>query len=123
MMRLLNLGLVITAFIFWALTGCGDDDGGDYYDAGTDADGDTDTDHVPIELPEALIPSMIPNDVMTGPISPPPEDEFGDGLSGDGPESLDPTSDEDLQDETHEDYEIEDTLDDNLEIGEELDDA
>lgn len=95
MMRLLVLGLGITLFLFFAFVGCGDDDASADYDAGTDADTDSDTDTggVPIEYPEALNPLMDPSSLMTGPISPPPEDVYGDGIADDPP-GPDPTLDD-----------------------------
>jgi hypothetical protein len=54
--------------------------GGDA-DADSDTDVDTDTGDVPIEYPEMANPFLKPNSLMTGPISPPPEDVFGDELA------------------------------------------
>ena len=50
-------------------------------DSDSDADSDSDTDtSVPIEHPEAINHFMNPSGLMTGPISPPPEDVFGEQL-------------------------------------------
>ncbi|MBW2276018.1 MAG: hypothetical protein JRF63_00920 [Deltaproteobacteria bacterium] len=97
MMRLFILGLGITCFLLFALASCGDEDDGGAIDGGTDTDTDSDTDTgVQIEYPEALNPLLDPNSLMTGPISPPPEDVFGDGMTGDGPPGPDPTLDDHL---------------------------
>jgi hypothetical protein len=98
-MRLVALGILITAFFFWVLTGCGDDGLSGSSDAGGDADSDTDTEtgDVPIEYPEVMNPFMNPNDLMTGPISPPPEDVMDAHASGDGPPGPDPTLEEVLE--------------------------
>ena len=97
MMRLVILGTGITCFFLFVLVACGDDDDGGYIDAGSDSDTDVDTDSgTPIELPEAINPLLDPNSLMTGPISPPPEDVFGDGTAGDGPPGPDPAMEEHL---------------------------
>jgi len=64
--------LLVCGVLLAALLGCagGDDDGEEYWDAGSDSDSDTDAD---IEYPVHTNPHLDMHNVMTGPISPPPE--------------------------------------------------
>jgi len=96
MMRLLVLGIAITAFCLWITSGCAggaDDMGSADGDADSDADTDSDTGGVPIEYPQAINFFENPNSLMTGPISPPPEQVLGEDGSGEGPPGPDPTLD------------------------------
>jgi hypothetical protein len=86
-MRFLISVLALASIALLLLDGCAASDsaalaGGD---AGTDADSDTDTGGVPIQHPEAVNPLLDPWGVMTGPISPPPENiyELGRPAGGD----------------------------------------
>ncbi|MBW2276016.1 MAG: hypothetical protein JRF63_00910 [Deltaproteobacteria bacterium] len=73
-LTLLSLALVVIA------AACAASDSasmsGSDADGDTDGDSDSDTGGVPIEYPEAINHFMNPNSLLTGPISPPPEDVF-----------------------------------------------
>ena len=97
-MRLLMIAVALLGLLLAALGGCessavsassGDADSDSDSDADTDSDTDTD---VPIEYPEATNHFMNPNGLMTGPISPPPEDVFGEELD-DGDDDWDEDDD------------------------------
>jgi len=69
---LLPLLLLVVGLALAVLLGCsgGDDDWDEAPDAGTDVDADSDVD---IEYPEHTNPNLDFRGLMTGPISPPPE--------------------------------------------------
>ncbi|MBW2276017.1 MAG: hypothetical protein JRF63_00915 [Deltaproteobacteria bacterium] len=83
-MRGLLIAITLLGLLLAAFGGCesANDKGGGGSDSDSDSDGDSDSDSdtegVPIEYPEAINHFMNPNGLLTGPISPPPEDVFGD---------------------------------------------
>jgi hypothetical protein len=86
-MRSALLFLCLCSLWLVALLGCesvevSDQSGGDS-DADADSDADSDTD-VPVQHPEAINPLLDPWGVMTGPISPPPENIYDKKLTGVG---------------------------------------
>jgi len=102
-MRWLLIALTLQSLVLVVLAGAcaassDDSMGGADSDSDSDSDSDTDIDtDVPIEYPEAINHFLNPNGLMTGPISPPPEDVFGEDLEPtDEPDAGSP--DEELDD-------------------------
>jgi hypothetical protein len=90
-MRYVILTLGLFSLVVSLLLGCSsaetaDMSGGDS-DADSDSDSDSDTDSgIPIQYPEVFNALGNPNSVMTGPISPPPENFFEAAKHPDGDE-------------------------------------
>ena len=81
------LALTVSSLLLWLMLGCAASEG-DIEMSGSDGDGDGDGDSdsdsdVDIIYPEHIVPLLNLDDVMTGPISPPPEEFDVELTSGD----------------------------------------